>query len=119
MECKNCNGRDFDVVIPNLSGSAYIECSNCRQGYTVLEKLNLWPTEIVGDLSNNPDDVIRMTCGKCRALRYVRANDGQLIKSTQICNRCVEEILASDSNSVTEPAGAKISWEDFVKSVIS
>jgi len=111
MKCKRCNGLDFDVVIPSLLGNAYIECSDCKRGYIVLDKLNLREVELIGDVKDNTDNCIMFTCGICKGLRLVESNKGDLIKSTQVCNRCITE-TPDDKSVVT--MGEKISWEEFL-----
>jgi hypothetical protein len=110
MKCERCNGLDFDVVIPNLLGHAYLECSNCKQGFIVLEKLKLRYAELIGDVRLNTDDCIVFTCGVCKAFRLVEHSQGHLVKSTQVCNRCIAD-TPNDGSTVEK--GEKITWEEF------
>jgi ssDNA-binding Zn-finger/Zn-ribbon topoisomerase 1 len=113
MECLRCKNRDFDLVIPSLLGLPYVECAKCKQGYVVLDKLRLRYAELLGDIKDNADNSIMCSCRKCEALRFIDPAKEDLVKSVQICNRCIADV-PNDGSVVT--AGEKMTWEQFLNS---
>lgn len=112
MKCERCNKLDFNLVIPSLLGLPYVECEGCGQGYLVLDKLKLRYAELLGNVADNTDNCIMFRCGICKGLRLVESTKGDLVQSTQICNRCILE--TPDDGTTVKSAGEKISWDDFL-----
>ena len=109
MECKACGKRDFDVVKHSLLGYPYLECSHCRQGYIVTDKLNLKLAEIIGVLDT--EIIHQLKCKSCECIRFIDGRTNNFKDTKDTCSKC--------SELVTEPAGEKISWDEFLNADVA
>jgi hypothetical protein len=91
----------------------FLKCFHCEQMHIVRDKLQLFMADLIVDSPDKLSSAAITYCFQCQAIRFINADSRELVKHSQYCNKCIE--LAKRDESVTVPAGEKMSWEDFLK----